>query len=161
MWNNRSLIVNRIYLTLLGLSCVVAILGCYLAIRSVYEFAQDRSVLEGELKIQRARIAEIESVSGKDPDRWSEAQLDKGLLALSVENCINALLNKQPDYYDENCPRDAISTLYPKLNNGVYYSGRYNYSQLIFPALLFAPLILLIIGRLWFLWVFVQTTKNS
>jgi hypothetical protein len=242
VWNNRSLIANRMYLTLLGLSCVIAMFGASLAFRSFYEFAQDRSVLEGELKIQKEIVAEFErSFSNADVSSqkkladMTEAELDleiaklqakiesnqqhdlanspkvkdpridlflrkqqlviekqnrsqqrkikpkfdpkrpyevihpangrpypsEVIAAIQTGTCISTLLNGAPEAYDDNCPSDVISALYPKLNNGVYYSGRYKYSQLIFPALLFAPLILLVLGRIWFVWVFVQTNKSS
>lgn len=188
VWNHKSVIVNRIYLTLLGTSCVIAVFGIYLAVRSVYDFAQDRSVLEAELKIQKEKVSEFEKKSSvtdvieKPNPTQRQGQIPKFdptkpydvvdpnsgrsypsdvFAAMKKEICLSALLDEDPENNDKNCPSWMREELYPKVRGGLYNCGRYDYSQLIFSALFFCPLIILALSRMWILWVFVDKNKSG
>jgi hypothetical protein len=80
---------------------------------------------------------------------------------IEKRNCLDALLEKEPESYDGYCTSHTKEELYPKVRGGLYNVGRFDYFQLIFPALLFSPLIILVLGRMWLLWVFVDNKKNS
>ena len=179
---------HKIYLTLLGLSCVIATFGTFLAFRSFYEFARDRSVLEAELRIQKEKVSEFEKKSRAvdliekqipiqeqpqkpkfDPTKPYEVVDENSgrsyppeiFEAMQKALCISALLDEDGVKNHEFCDYRYKEQLDKKVRGGLYSAGRFEYHQMIVPALLFMPLIFLVLGRIWFLWVFVQTNKSS
>lgn len=183
MWNDKFVIGRRLYLTLLVMSWGVAIFGAYLAILTVYEFAHDRSGLESELKIQNEKVSEFEKKlpvvdllkkQNAEPKEGPKPKFDPTqpyevvdpssgrsypldiIAAMKKSLCISALLDGDAEKTKEFCAYLYKEDLCPKVKGVLFNCGRFNYSQLIFPALLFAPLVLLVLGRQWLLWVFFE-----
>jgi hypothetical protein len=53
VWNDKYVVGNRLYLTILGLFSLIAVFAIYLAIHAVSNFFDDRRILDGEMKIQQ------------------------------------------------------------------------------------------------------------
>lgn len=166
MWNYKSVIVNRIYLTLLGLFSLIAVFGIYLAIHAVSNFLDDKRVVEAQLKVQQDSKSQFwHQTNGRKVDKWTDEELRFYLGELDRADarigCLETLLAAVSENYDSKCPGWVREELYPKVKGGLYNAGRFDYYQLIFPALMFTPLILLVLARVWFLWVFVDNNKTS
>jgi hypothetical protein len=80
--------------------------------------------------------------------------------AIQKSRCLEALLSNTSELHEKNCAPWVKEELYPKVH-GSLYCGRYNYYQLELLAVFFCPLVILVLGRMWILWVFVQKKKSS
>jgi hypothetical protein len=76
VWNQKSVVVNRIYITLLGLCSFIGVFAIYLAIHAVSNFFDDRRILDGEMKIQQDIKHQFWlQTNDRKVDKWTDEEL--------------------------------------------------------------------------------------
>lgn len=218
LWNSRSLIAKRIFLTCVGFAAALALLGAYLAIKPLIILELDQRILRSELLAAQKRLANYQNPTAKiagnhtitqrgeknekprfDPckpykvipscppttdDRDSSRnpagnpdapefnpcepyevepacnadetnqERDRQIIA-----CVTSVLDDEKGTQTFTCNTEVETYLNSKIVNGVRSINRYDYFEIILACSLFIPLVMLLLGRLWFLWVFVDYPK--